>query len=149
MTVSIGFAPNFSNCRGLCWVSQLMGWVKSDHTKWTHGQLWFVELVSTSFLTRLFNILFLLLSRRFLHHARISWTFFIPKHFTSSCFPLLKAPCSFLNDELYEIKDFFNFFTHNTRKRKLIFMRLNCWVSTLCYRSFNFLPPPPNCRRLM
>jgi len=23
------------------WVSQLMGWVGSGHTKWTHGQLWF------------------------------------------------------------------------------------------------------------
>jgi len=29
MTVSIG----------LGWVSQLMGWVGSGHTKWTHGQL--------------------------------------------------------------------------------------------------------------
>jgi len=24
---------------GLGWVSQLMGWVGSGHTKWTHGQL--------------------------------------------------------------------------------------------------------------
>jgi len=24
----------------LGWVSQLMGWVGSGHTKWTHGQLW-------------------------------------------------------------------------------------------------------------
>ena len=26
---------------GSGWVSQLMGWVGSDHTKWTHGQLCF------------------------------------------------------------------------------------------------------------
>jgi len=39
MTVSIGLGPNFSNCRGLCWVSQLMGWVGSGHTKLTHGQV--------------------------------------------------------------------------------------------------------------
>jgi len=25
---------------GLGWVSQLMGWVRSGHTKWTRGQLW-------------------------------------------------------------------------------------------------------------
>jgi len=25
---------------GFGWVSQLMGWVGSGHTKWTHGQLW-------------------------------------------------------------------------------------------------------------
>jgi len=24
---------------GLCWVSQLMGWVGSGHTEWTDGQL--------------------------------------------------------------------------------------------------------------
>jgi len=29
----------------LGWVSQLMGWVGSGHTKWTHGQLW-VQQVS-------------------------------------------------------------------------------------------------------
>ena len=27
---------------GLGWVSQLMGWVGSGHTKWTHGQFWFM-----------------------------------------------------------------------------------------------------------
>jgi len=36
----VGLGPNFPTCRGLGWVSQLMGWVESGHTKWTHGQLW-------------------------------------------------------------------------------------------------------------
>ena len=35
----IGLGPNFSTYSGLGWVSQLMGWVGSGHTKWTHGQL--------------------------------------------------------------------------------------------------------------
>ena len=32
--------PKFPTCCGLVWVSQLMGWVGSGHTKWTHGRLW-------------------------------------------------------------------------------------------------------------
>jgi len=41
----VALGPNFSTCNGLGWVglgrvSQLMGWVGSGHTKWTHGQLW-------------------------------------------------------------------------------------------------------------
>jgi len=35
----VGSGPNFPTCSGLGWVSQLMGWVGSGHTKWTHGQL--------------------------------------------------------------------------------------------------------------
>ena len=38
MTVSIGLGPFFSLVVGR--VRQLMGWVGSGHTKWTHGQLW-------------------------------------------------------------------------------------------------------------
>jgi len=29
----------------LGWVSQLMGWVASGHTKWTHGQLWSTPVI--------------------------------------------------------------------------------------------------------
>jgi len=36
----IGLGPNFRTSSRLGWVSQLMGWVGSGHTKWTHGQLW-------------------------------------------------------------------------------------------------------------
>jgi len=32
-------AVKFVSCIGLGWVSQLMGWVGSGRTKWTHGQL--------------------------------------------------------------------------------------------------------------
>ena len=35
----IGLGPNFSTSSGLGWVSQLMGWVGSGHTNWTHRQL--------------------------------------------------------------------------------------------------------------
>jgi len=34
----VGLGPNFFHVLG--WVSQMMGWVGSGHTKWTHGQLW-------------------------------------------------------------------------------------------------------------
>jgi len=27
------------HCVGLGWVSQIMGWVRSGHRKWNHGQL--------------------------------------------------------------------------------------------------------------
>ena len=33
-------AVKYVSCIGLGWVSQLMGWVGSGHTKWTHGKLW-------------------------------------------------------------------------------------------------------------
>jgi len=36
---SIGLGPNFPTCSGSGWVSQLMGWVDSGHSNWTHGQL--------------------------------------------------------------------------------------------------------------
>jgi len=36
----VGLGPHFPTCSGLGWVSQLMGWVGSGQTKWTHGQLW-------------------------------------------------------------------------------------------------------------
>ena len=36
----MGWVHIFSTCSGLGWVSQLMGWVGSGHTKRTHGQLW-------------------------------------------------------------------------------------------------------------
>ena len=34
----VGLGPNFFTCSGfgLVWVGQLMGWVGSGHTKWTH-----------------------------------------------------------------------------------------------------------------
>jgi len=37
----VGLGPNFPTCSGLGWVGlgQLMGWVGSGLTKWTHGQL--------------------------------------------------------------------------------------------------------------
>jgi len=34
-----GLGPNFCTCSELGWVSQLMGWLGSGHTKWTRGQL--------------------------------------------------------------------------------------------------------------
>ena len=34
----VGLGPNFP--LGLGWVSQLMDWLGSGHTKWTNGQLW-------------------------------------------------------------------------------------------------------------
>jgi len=42
----VRFVSKFSTCSGLGWVglgwvSQLMSWIGSGHTKWTHGQLWF------------------------------------------------------------------------------------------------------------
>jgi len=37
--VGSSWVQNFFTCSGLGWVSQLMGWVGSGHTKWTHGQL--------------------------------------------------------------------------------------------------------------
>jgi len=36
---------------GLGWVSQLMGWVGSGHTKWTHGQLWYGVMMQVHALT--------------------------------------------------------------------------------------------------
>jgi len=36
----VGLGPNFATCSELGRVSQLMGWVGSRHTKWTHGKLW-------------------------------------------------------------------------------------------------------------
>jgi len=44
-SVSGGLGPNFSTCNGSVWVSQLMGWVGSGHTKLTGGQLWSVARV--------------------------------------------------------------------------------------------------------
>ena len=42
MWVVLGWVVSkfFHLCVGLGWVSQLMGWVGSSHTKWTRGQLW-------------------------------------------------------------------------------------------------------------
>jgi len=42
----------FSTCSGLGWVSQLMDWVGSGHTKWTRGQLWDTYCVVGWFLQR-------------------------------------------------------------------------------------------------
>ena len=39
MCSCIGLGPNFSTSSGLGYVSQLMGSVRSGHTKWTNGQL--------------------------------------------------------------------------------------------------------------
>ena len=39
MLVVLGWVQFFSNCNGLGWVSQLMGWAGLGHLKWTHGQL--------------------------------------------------------------------------------------------------------------
>jgi len=51
----VGLGPNFSTCSGvwfglvwLGWVSQLMGWVGSSHTKWTRGQLYVVVSASSN-----------------------------------------------------------------------------------------------------
>ena len=35
----VGLGPNFSTCSGLGWVSQLIGWVGSGHTKLTMDKL--------------------------------------------------------------------------------------------------------------
>jgi len=40
-----GWVQIFRLYSGLGWVRQLMGWVGSGHTKWTHGQLWVNSVV--------------------------------------------------------------------------------------------------------
>jgi len=42
----VGLGRDFAVFDGLCWVTQLMGWVGSCHGKWTHGQLWLYPSVS-------------------------------------------------------------------------------------------------------
>ena len=44
----VRLGPNFSTCSGSGWVSQLMRWVGSGHTKWTHGQLLLSILAKTT-----------------------------------------------------------------------------------------------------
>jgi len=70
---------------------------------WTVVKVHSVEPVLRSFLVKSFNILFFFYCRRFLHYF-ISSSFFISlRHI---CFLLLKAPCSFINDKIYDISDF-------------------------------------------
>jgi len=67
-----------------------------------------VELVLSSFLIRSFNVLFFRLLTEILHHLPVGLTFWA-KTFFKWLVLLLKAPCSFTNDEIQNVKDIFIF----------------------------------------
>jgi len=67
-----------------------------------------VEPVLSSLSISSLNIVFNSLTEIFSHHLPAIYTF-LTQTSTNTGFLLLNALCSFMNDEIYKVKDFFNF----------------------------------------